>query len=450
MPSLLWHRFMSFRWYALLALFVGIFTLAGMYNPLLPAAALILGAAVWSAVSAGKEKRLGVGIIGAIAAVVLIPPLNTPLPPYTGMLIGGLWASILALTAKRPRVTVTTYNLFAAVLVLGLVGSVLAPSFPWLAILVSLFAILIGFLARSLHNSEWRLIQGGIVFLGIMQAALCGLETLVLGARISGSVTGGFHPILTDAVRAEGTLGHPLVVGMVMLAALALTLTSSLRVQTKCIYTSILLLGIFACGSSSVYIAAILTLFINYIGSGSFAFRTMKFIVAAVGSLYLLLGPSIIEPIASDVSGVNSTHRLNSIIAFPRLLTERPLVQALIGSGWGTAKENYQSGYLINDNFFSVDNQFTTVMMASGLVGMALFVVAILTALKKTHPSSRAALLTLIFMFFSFDVLSWSATAVLFIVLAGHRGPTRQRQGEQQSKGNDVGEPYNARGQLRV
>lgn len=420
MPTFPWHKFHELRWYAVLAMTVATFSAAAMYNPLVPVAIFIIVSGILVVAFSHQNLRVGIGVLGAIAAVILIPTLNTPLPPFAGMLCGGLWAAAVASTAGRtPRASIT-YNMFVVVLALGLGGSILAPSFPWLAIVVSAFTIFMGYIAKSMNHAEWILVQRGLIILGIVEALLCGYETLVLGSRISGSLTGGAHPILAGAVRAEGTLGHPLVAGMVMLAALAITLASSISLRWKSVSTVLLLAGIFACGSSSVYIAAALTLFLGYIGSGSIPAKVIKSVVAGGCCLYLLLAPSILDPITTDVSGVNSTHRINSIIAFPRLFTERPLVQSLLGSGWGTAKENYQAGYLINDNFFSVDNQFTTVMMACGLLGLLLFVAAVAVTLRQTHPTSRPALFTLTFMFFSFDVLSWGATAVLFIVLAVH------------------------------
>jgi len=327
------------------------------------------------------------------------------------------------------------------VMAIGVVGSVLASPWPWFYSVVAFFPVLVGFFALSLNASEWPLVLRGIVCIAALEAVMCAVEVFILNRTLTGSTGGGPHPLLAGAVRAEGTLGHPLVVGMVMLVGLLLAVSSRLAMYWKAPLMVVLGVGIFACGSTSVYIAAILCLGLHFLNSGSLAVRLAKFVAVTALALFLLLGTTVLAPITDDVSGVNSTHRLNSVIGLPRLLTNRPLVEAIFGTGWGSEQQNYQAGYLIDDNFFAVDNEFTSVMMAAGLIGFIMFVVATALALLQSKSSSRLALFSLVFMFFSFDVLGWGATTVLFIVLAVNKPSLSPGERNQQRAGHKIGEP---------
>jgi hypothetical protein len=427
------------RWYALLIFAVAAATLGALVSPVITLAIGLLGASIWGATVAGSERRLGVGVLGAVAGATLIPPLYTALPPYTGMLVGGLWLAILALTARRPPGVTATFTLFAVVMTLGLATTMAAAPIPWLSDQVSLFTVMVGFFAQSLTPSEWRLVRLGIVFIATIEALICGVEVFVINATLSGSNEGGPHPLINGTVRAEGTLGHPLVAGMVMLVGLLLVVSLDLTIRWKTILMAVLGVGILACGSSSVYLTAMLCLTFHFLKSGSLAFRVAKYVTVTTAVFYLFFGSTILAPVTDDVSGVNSTHRLNSFIAFPHLLNDRSIQEGLLGSGWGSAEQNYQAGYLINDNFFAVDNQFTTVMMSAGLIGFIMFVAAVALALSQSDSSTRLAQFSMVFMFLSFDVLGWGATSALFIVLAVDRARPRPGRRDAELGGQNLG-----------
>jgi hypothetical protein len=441
-PTALWFGFHpAFRWYALLLFAIVPVTFGAVVSPLITLILGLVGAGVWAAVAAGQGRRLGVGVLGAVAAAILIPPLYTPLPAYAGISIGGLWILALALTVRRPYINSANYTLFAAVMALGIVGALLTSPEPWFFSLVALFPVLVGFFALSLNASEWRLVRGGIVCIAAIEGLICAVEAFILHRTLTGSRGGGPHPLLAGTDRAEGTLGHPLVAGMVMLVGLLLVVSSGLRIHWKAPLMVVLGAGIFACGSTSVYIAAMLCLGLHFLNSGNRALRLAKLVAVTALASFLLFGSTVLAPITDDVSGANSTHRLNSIIGLPRLLTNRPIAEAIFGTGWGSEQQNYQAGYLINDDFFAVDNQFTSVMMATGLIGFIMFVAATALALSQSRSSTRLALFSLVFMFFSFDVLGWGATTVLFIVLAVNRSAPRPMPGNAQRAEQRIGTP---------
>jgi hypothetical protein len=438
MSTLRLTRLPVLRWYGLLIFTVAAATLGAVVSPVLTLALALLAVSIWGA-AAGSEHRLGVGVLGALAGAILIPPLYTALPPYAGLAAGSLWLAILALTARRPPGVTATFTLFTVVMALGLATTMAAAPVPWLTDQVSFFTIMVGFFAQSLTPSEWRLVRFGIICIATIQALIGGVEVFVTKATFTGSDEGGPHPLINGTVRAEGTLGHPLVAGMVMLVGLLLVLASDLTIRWKLVLSAVLGVGVLASGSSSVYLTAMLCLTFHFLKSKSSVVRLAKYVTVAAAAFYLLFGTAILAPVTDDVSGVNSIHRLNSFIAFPRLLTDRSIQEGLFGSGWGSAKQNYQAGYLINDNFFAIDNQFTTVMMSAGLLGFIVFVAAVTLALWQSDSSTRLAQFSMVFMFLSFDVLGWGSTAALFIVLAVNKAKPKPLRRDAQVGQQDSG-----------
>lgn len=390
----------------------------------------------------GKERAVGVGIVGAIASVIFLAP--NLFPSYVGMALGVGWLAVFVLIANRRTRRSGPLVLFGAVFLIGIVGAILSPTFPLFSVLVAVFILILASASISMNYTDRMVFRKGIVLLACLEAIICLLETFVLRRLIIGELPGWPHPMLTDGIRAVGTLGHPIVAGVVML--LGLTVVVVFRPWTPTVRGAqvlILLAGIFAAGSSSVWAVSVVVLLYGFATRGGLGARTFKSILVAAIGLYILSDPPLIADATSDLTGENAAHRINSIVAAPSLVTDRPLIQALLGSGWGSAEKNYLSGYLVNVNFFAVDNQFTTILMATGVIGFTLFVAFLITMFKRTTKTSLMPILALTVMFFSFDVLGWAATGAMFVVFCSellHResaqvSPNPLRQGLSKVRG---------------
>lgn len=413
------EKLLAAKWIAGVAAAGGIVSVPVMQFPLASLLAAIVVSLMVLGFRAGADRALGVGVLGALSASILIAPSGMGVPVYTGMAVGVGWLFIFAFTAWRRIRVPFTYKLFLVPACIGIIGSLFVPSTPFLPVLVALFTLVVGVFSGSLSGQDKRVLYQGLIVVGACEAGLCSYETLVTKAWSFGQADLWPHPLITGSVRAAGTLGHPLIAGMIMLVALGLLIASPWKPRLmKTLVLALLLLGIFSTGSMSVYITAGVCLLLPFAARRSARAHAVKVLLLLVGGLYLLLDDKSLAQVFSGVEALNSGHRLNTILAFPSLILDRPFGMSMFGTGWGTADQNYLSGYLVNDNFFAPDNQFVTVLMSTGIVGLTFFAAFLAAALRRTESGSRLALATLIIMFFSFDVLSWAPTGALFIALS--------------------------------
>ncbi|MEB0276408.1 hypothetical protein [Cryobacterium sp. 5B3] len=271
---------------------------------------------ILSGLAVGRNQRLGVAVLGGTIAPILIPQLNIGWPTQTGMFVGLSWLSLFALLGTWKPLHGRIYSLFVVVAAIGMLGAITMTPFALNAQIV-VYTMILGFFAARLDNAELRILLTGIVAVALIEAAICSFELLILGKPILG-VTSGPHPLLLGLMRGQGTLRHPLVAGMVMLTGQTLLGATVHQGALRVALGSLLLFGIFATGSSSIFIATVPCLALNYLISRRASARSIKLISATAVAIYFLANSSILEPITSDVSGANAAPRLNSIIAFPR------------------------------------------------------------------------------------------------------------------------------------
>jgi len=361
-----------------------------------------------------RSALQGVALLGAVAFPVIVPPLYTPLPGFTGMMLGALWLVVFCVNAET-RFTDRSWLLLFVPVVLGVLWPVLDGQMPDVSVVV-LYGALVGLISGRQTVSNRNLVHLGLITFGVIEAGVCITEFIVFrGDPLNPD--SGLHP-LYEGTRTEGTAGHGILAGIVILVALALVLSRPMRPERRWPLVLVLVAGIVPTGSSSVYVGAILCFAYPLLVRGHLLWRLIKILIATAAGIYVLFVARILDPVIADVSGVNSTHRLNSITSMPNLVTERPILESLFGSGWGSERANYLSGALINDNFYTLDNMFATVLMASGLIGLALFVVLVVTALAQSDSRSRLPLIAVLLMFFSFDVLLWASSGAIFALLA--------------------------------
>lgn len=388
-----------------------------LFQPLLALVLLVLCILVVGGLSIPRSLRAGMGVLGAIAASVLFPPLFTPLPAATGVIVGIGWLIFMSASAGKRPSGVLRFWVVAAVLALGTVMSLqFLPDAYRIWIVV--FLILIGFASGRLHASEQRLVRLGIVCVAVLEGAWCAFEFLVLRHPVLGSETSGFHPVFPDFIRSQGTLGHPIVAGVVLLVGLTLLLSSDLGRRTKTLGLLVLLLGIFTTGSSSVFIVAAVCLVLPFALLGGWIARGFKLIALAGSVVLVTVQQQSLTPVAADVTGINTVHRVNSIKGIPALIFERPFMQSLLGTGWDSERYNYRAGYLVDDGLYSLDNMFGTVLMATGVIGLGLLLIFLIWTYRRKAQAVSLAIFGLVFMFFAFDVLSWASSGALFIFVA--------------------------------
>ncbi|POH60672.1 O-antigen ligase family protein [Arthrobacter glacialis] len=407
-------------WYGAAALAVATLTISGIRFPQVVSILVVVAILTTLTIRAGRECALGNGVLGAIVSVVLISPTGMGVPFFTGIAVGTAWLLACAMFAMRRIISNRVFGLFAIVTIIGIAGALFLPEIPLLAISVGIFGLLVGVVASSpLTTADKGVIRGGLIVLASVEATLLTYETFVLKGWMFGDPTGWGHPLIEGSYRAAGTVGHPIAAGTVLLVAIGLLMATRWEKQiAKVPVLAVLLVGVFATGSMSVYITAAICLLLPYAAKRSVPAHFMKGALAVLGIVYVTTDQQVFNTISSGIGALNSGHRINTILGIPNLIFSRPLGESLFGTGWGSAQQNYLDGYFVNDNFFTLDNQFVSVLMATGMVGMIIFMIFLGLAWHRRGIHSWVAFIALVMMFFGFDVLSWAATVGLFVVVA--------------------------------
>lgn len=289
------------------------------------------------------------------------------------------------------------------------VGTLLTPAIPSLALLL---VVLIA------SVQERSTIVRFVIGLSVVEAVYAGLQMVGAAPRLWGNTVTYGHQLIAGFTRGEGTLGHPLMLALLLLIAIALTATGrgprgGLRVATLLI----LLGGLFATGSRSGLVVAVL--FLLFTMGGTVATRVLAgglmgaLLIAYLAATGFFTGDLVSNFLTGDSVG----HRAGALDAVPRLLGQG-FAEVLIGSGAGSTESLFMGGLLQAGTFYAIDNQFVSTLAAAGLIGLAVLVILILRALR-VGSGSRLPLVAVVVFFFTFDVLAWPAGAALFTFALG-------------------------------
>jgi hypothetical protein len=365
-----------------------------------------------------KDSTQAVAPLLAIAVLLLIPSSavqDSPFGAFTPVLVALVIQLAGLLHARQALSWPPGFALIATVLVLAAIGqdaysATLAP--------VTLLQYV---LTWSASESARRSVRNGVIALASAEALIGIAEALLGDGPFIGErrVIDATNPFLPSLLRAQGTLGHPLVLALLLLVGLALTLAArDLGARIRFSASAALVLGSVFTGSTTTVIvaAAILVGFILLragIAVGIYSALIMAICVvgaAATGRLPAFL--------LDDLNDRTALHRLNSIASLPRLFTDRTVPEVFFGSP--TTRELYGRNILISDGFFAVDNQFITTLALSGLIGAlagAVFLVGV--ALRTPERLMLVVYGTFLLTAASFDFLQWYAGSILFATALG-------------------------------
>ncbi|MFC5381904.1 hypothetical protein [Aquipuribacter nitratireducens] len=282
-----------------------------------------------------------------------------------------------------------------------------------------------------------RLLASVVVALACTQAVLALVEPWLFPRHLwapaqlgsAGQVVPLRNEVIGGLERSQGTLGHPLPLGMLLLVALALAaplLRSRPWLRTG--VQGLLLVGIVMAGARTALLVAVLLLALASAGRVSVA----RVLVAtgAVG-VAVVTALSTIDDLGDRAAAIESSgsfqHRLEALRSFERLLLWQDLRAVLLGNGYGSGAELRSAGLLQQDGFAAVDNQLVLTLSQGGLVALGLLTVLLVRALLRSGPEVRPAVLACLAMVVLFDVLLWPSTAALLALVLGlamARGPS--------------------------
>lgn len=243
--------------------------------------------------------------------------------------------------------------------------------------------------------------------------------------------------------RARATFGHPIPLATFLAAACALALfavrfpAGKLNVLRIAVVIT-LAGGMLATFSRSSWIALAIALGVGLLSpqiSNLVRFRVLM--VLGVGTVIFLqtpLGASALDYLLNSEGTVSYEQRAASLQSIPTIL-DAGWLTVLLGIGAGSQQSLYSVVDLLSvDGLQVVDNQYITLLIETGLLGLGIFLAVILTALRLAWASSSvtaslpdarlvwgigiALLATLVTIFF-YEGLSWPSTAVLVWAMLG-------------------------------
>jgi len=269
-----------------------------------------------------------------------------------------------------------------------------------------------------------------IVAIAVLQSVIAVVEPFAFPQHLFGPAQhdsdGNVVPLLNEFFghgiqRSQGTLGHPLPLGLLMVLALALVLRMWLgREVTRWAVVALLLGGlIFAGNRNSLLLAIALILFFppKRMTPGRFVAAVILAGITFVLAIYSgVLSSSALDGFAASGS---YGHRIAAYQAFGQLLTKQHLFQIFIGNGSASLGRLFAGGLLQTDGFNVVDNQYLLTLAQGGLISLAALVFLCLRALTTADRFLRAAVGSVVVSGLIFDWMSWTSTASLCFFVLG-------------------------------
>lgn len=228
--------------------------------------------------------------------------------------------------------------------------------------------------------------------------------------------------IFDGYLRAQGTFGHPLFLSCFLLVAFAFTLRiRTWSIVTRVVVMLLLLAGMLAAGSrSSVLIALSLLAFYGLKQFSIFRGIACTFVLLVLGWALEVASTTVVQGFFESGS---VSHRRNAVDSIP-LIFSQDLGPLLLGNGWYSRGLLFSNGYMKTDGLYAVDNQFVSLLVTAGLVGVVLFLGIFILALRAAVGTVVApALVAMFCMYFVIDVhdyaLPWSLLCLLIGLASG-------------------------------
>lgn len=359
--------------------------------------------------------------VGAAMSLLIVAPMEwssrglaistLPLSLGAGLIVAG------AAMSAKPVVIPPLTLLVLFVVATGFIGAVFTGDLdPATGVRMAYLVLL--WIALGNLGGQRRTAARLLLTTGSVVAVLCLIEAVRGTSFFAQASHWGSNPF-TGSLRAQGTLPHPLVAGYVFLVMMIVSLLAVQRGATRWILVMLFLAAIVATGSSSPLAVGLAVLLFAIVWPRKGATRLVGLVVAAAAVLWAFTTDVQFIDLRNDLSAETNAHRLNSLLAVPRLLTVRPLTEALFGSGWDSAAALYDRRIFDNDGFFAIDNMFVTMLAVGGLVGIIAYLAFVTVIIVRARDSmSRMAFAALAVMGLSFDTLLWPVAASMTLFVA--------------------------------
>ena len=230
-------------------------------------------------------------------------------------------------------------------------------------------------------------------------------------------------------IRATGTLGHPLLLAFLMVVSIALIVGvrpfKSSLITGFCVASCFM--GIVVASSrSGILIAAVLLAF------SARSVVTRLWVGCVFGIVLAVLfkfGDLASIPALQRFGSSNSVaHRSSSVGALGSLLQDQGFVPTVLGNGFISARRLYENGTLpYAGGFYAIDNQFVSILVVSGLIGLACVVALFGWCLLRGGGPYRWSVGAILAQFFTFEVLMWPSSLAITLVILVFAGLSASR-----------------------
>ena len=277
-------------------------------------------------------------------------------------------------------------------------------------------------MGAMLSVAERRFVAAGIILIAALEGAYALFEVAANRPALWGTSLTVPAPsqIFSGLTRAEGTLGSPLPLALVMVVAIALLLRGygPRKIWPRTLIIVICIGGSLAAGSRSAFVISLCLLLFGY--------RKRLWKVASVGvfgvvlALVLLAAAGFFSSYVFQnfISGDSVSHRNGAFDAVPSLLGRQDVLNVIFGNGYYSARTLFDRGLLQEGRFYAVDNQFVLTLVEGGIVAVLILLVLLARALRVGGPE-RLGLIAVVVFFLVFDLLAWPSGMALFGVLIG-------------------------------
>ncbi|WP_230671383.1 O-antigen ligase family protein [Rathayibacter sp. Leaf248] len=247
----------------------------------------------------------------------------------------------------------------------------------------------------------------------------------------SDSAPNGYpNPLLGEGIlRSSGTAGHPIVLSVIYLVTFTLLWRNSVQwpLSGRVLALLLIAVGLVISGTRSALLAILVAVVVSAVlAARTFGARLRNAIVAVTAAGASLLIPSIRASLdaalAELLNSGSYSHRAGAYESIGELITRRSSFESSFGSGRNSIPDLFDRGFLQQDGFRAVDNQFVNTLGTGGLAAVVVLFTIITLGLIAGSATSRILILSVVVMFLSFDALTWYAPNMLFFALIGLAG----------------------------
>jgi hypothetical protein len=242
-------------------------------------------------------------------------------------------------------------------------------------------------------------------------------------------LTGEPAPVLANSLlpgleRSEGTLAHPLPLGLLIVLALALLVRvlPDVPLWLRRALTVLLLAGLVFSGDRNALLTAVGVL---VLGARTSAPRLLTGAAVVGGAVLLLVDLRVLTAGLLDefFQSGSYLHRLQAYRYVARLAYTQSPDHVFFGNGYASTPRMFTNGRLYDDGLHVVDNQFVLVQSQGGLICLLLLLAVVAAAALRCPPVLRPTLAAAVVVMLIFDVFLWpSATALTLLVLGAALG----------------------------